>query len=214
MSIAKSVSLDALRPTLGFQSATLAISVAVATAILALIYGQTKDPIAQAQAQDTINSLAQVLPEGSYDNDVGADTLKAERNGKPVVVHLARKAGGVTAVVLELTERGYSGEIGMVVGINREGFITGVRVTRHTETPGLGDKIERAKGDWVLAFEGKGLDTPSANSWAVKKDGGIFDQFAGATITPRAVVKGVKGGLELFAHQKDTWLASPPPAGH
>jgi electron transport complex protein RnfG len=201
--------LERLRPTLGFQSGALAFAVAAATAALSLAYSATKEPIAQAQAADTLASLAQVLPEGSYDNDVGADTLRAERHGKPVVVHLARKAGAVTGVVLELAERGYSGEIALVVGIDKDGRISGVRVTRHSETPGLGDKIEQAKDDWVLDFDGRSLTDPAAERWAVKKDGGAFDQFAGATITPRAVVRGVKGALALFAAHRDAWLTSP-----
>lgn len=202
--------LDRLRPTLGFQAGTLAFSVAVATLALSVAYTNTKEPIAQALSADTLASLAQVLPEGSYDNDVGADTLQAERNGKPVIVHLARKAGAVTGVVLELGERGYSGEIGLVVGIEKNGQVSGVRITRHTETPGLGDKIEKAKTDWVLDFNGKSLADPAPERWGVKKDNGVFDQFAGATITPRAVVKGVKGALDLYATHKDAWLASTP----
>jgi electron transport complex protein RnfG len=84
------------------------------------------------------------------------------------------------------------------MGIDRSGHITGVRVIKHKETPGLGDKIEAAKNSWIFAFEGKSLGDPAADKWAVKKDGGVFDQFAGATITPRGVVKAVKGGLEFF----------------
>ncbi|MBL8448209.1 MAG: electron transport complex subunit RsxG [Zoogloeaceae bacterium] len=203
--------LDRLRPSLGFQAGTLAISVAAATLALSVAYTHTKEPIAQALSADTLASLAQVLPQGSYDNDVGADTLAAQRNGKPIVVHLARRGGAVTGVVLELAERGYSGDIGLVVGIQRDGRVSGVRVTRHTETPGLGDKIEKAKTDWVLDFNGKSLADPTPERWGVKKDSGVFDQFAGATITPRAVVKGVKGALDLYATHRDLWLASPPP---
>jgi electron transport complex protein RnfG len=81
-----------------------------------------------------------------------------------------------------------------------------VRVLKHSETPGLGDKIEPAKDDGIHAFDGKSLGDPAADKWAVKKDGGVFDQFAGATITPRAVVRAVKGGLELFARERAVML--------
>jgi len=93
-----------------------------------------------------------------------------------------------------------------VMGVDRDGRVLGVRVTRHTETPGLGDKIEANRNPWVLSFTGKSLGDPVAARWAVRKDGGDFDQFAGATITPRAVVAAVKQGLERFAAQRDAML--------
>jgi electron transport complex protein RnfG len=89
-----------------------------------------------------------------------------------------------------------------MMGVDRDGKMLGVRVIKHSETPGLGDKIEPAKSDWIHGFEGKFLGSPPAEKFAVKKDGGVFDQFAGATITPRAVVKSVKGGLAFFAKEK------------
>jgi electron transport complex protein RnfG len=93
-----------------------------------------------------------------------------------------------------------------MMGVDRDGHVLGVRVLKHTETPGLGDKIEPAKDDWIRAFEHKFLGDPPPEKWAVKKDGGVFDQFSGATITPRAVVKAVKGGLEFFEREKPVLL--------
>ena len=90
----------------------------------------------------------------------------------------------------------------MIMGVDRDGNILGVRVLSHKETPGLGDKIEAAKSDWILNFTGRSLDNLTSAQWAVKKDGGVFDQFAGATITPRAVVGAVRDGLELFAARR------------
>jgi electron transport complex protein RnfG len=92
------------------------------------------------------------------------------------------------------------------MGVSRDGQLLGVRVLSHRETPGLGDKIETAKDTWIHAFEGKSLASPAADKWAVKKDGGVFDQFSGATITPRAVVRAVKDGLELFARERPRML--------
>ena len=88
------------------------------------------------------------------------------------------------------------------VVLGEDGKALGVRVLKHTETPGLGDKIEVSKGDWVKSFDGKSLGNPAPEQWGVKKDNGIFDQFAGATITPRAVVKAVKGGMDFFTAHK------------
>jgi electron transport complex protein RnfG len=108
---------------------------------------------------------------------------------------------------------GYAGAIDCIMGIDRTGKITGVRVIVHKETPGLGDKIEAAKNLWIFAFDGKSLGDPAADKWAVKKDGGVFDQFAGATITPRGVVKAVKGGLEFFDKNRAQLLDGSAPAG-
>ena len=98
-------------------------------------------------------------------------------------------------------------EVGAVmISIDGTGRMLGARVIKHQETPGLGDKIEVAKSKWIRDFDGKSLESPPAEKWVVKKDGGVFDQFAGATITPRAVMKAVKGGLEFFAAHKQEIL--------
>jgi electron transport complex protein RnfG len=119
----------------------------------------------------------------------------------------------VEAVVFQVTGYGYAGRILCMMGVDREGRILGVRVLKHAETPGLGDKIEPAKADWIHRFEGKSLGNPPPEQFAVKKDGGVFDQFAGATITPRAVVKAVKGGLEFFTREKSVLLGDSVGAG-
>jgi electron transport complex protein RnfG len=98
---------------------------------------------------------------------------------------------------------GYSGEIRLLVGIDLDGRILGVRVTNHRETPGLGDRIETRKSDWVHSFDGRSLGNPPAEQWNVKKNGGVFDQFTGATITPRAVVKAVQHSLAYFRQNRD-----------
>ena len=116
-----------------------------------------------------------------------------------VQVYRALSAGQVTALAFQVEGRGYAGEIDVLLGLDADGRILGARVLSHKETPGLGDKIEVAKDDWILAFDGLSLGDPPPERWAVKKDGGDFDQFSGATITPRAVVRALKGGLEFFA---------------
>ncbi len=187
------------RERIGYQGISLGIVALVASAALALGNRFTHDAIAEAQARDLANSLAQVLPAGSYDNDLLTDTKKIDAGKTEVTVHLARKAGALTGAVFRMAERGYSGEIHVLLGVDPAGKLLGVRVVRHTETPGLGDKIEIAKAKWILAFDGKSLGDPPPERWGVKKDGGVFDQFAGATVTPRATVKAVKKGLEFFA---------------
>jgi electron transport complex protein RnfG len=108
----------------------------------------------------------------------------------------------VTAVAYEIFGTGYAGEMKLMLGIDREGKVLGVRVLAHKETPGLGDKIEVKKGDWILRFDGLSLGNPPLERWKVKKDGGQFDQFAGATITPRGVLTAIRSGLEFFAANK------------
>lgn len=192
---------------LWYQGASLGVVALAASAALAFAHQATGPAIAEAAARDMALSLAQVLPENFSDNDLLADTLTLQPKGSPpVVVHQARKGDRVMGVVFPVVGKGYAGPIHIVMGVNREGRLLGVRVTRHTETPGLGDKIEVAKHDWVHSFVGKSLDNPVPARWAVQKDGGEFDQFAGATITPRAVVNAVRGGLELFAHHRSTML--------
>ena len=193
------------REKLGYQPLSLGIIAMITSAALAFGNQVTHDGIRKAEELDLKASLAQVLPEGFADNDLLKDTMKINgADGKPVTLYRARKAGAVTGTVFQVSSRGYAGEIVVLIGIDHEGKMLGARVIKHQETPGLGDKIDVAKSKWVLDFDGKSLTSPPAEKWAVKKDGGAFDQFAGATITPRAVMKAVKGGLEFFAaHQQE-----------
>jgi len=115
----------------------------------------------------------------------------------------------VTGVAYKIKGHGYGGEIDLILAVDCDGTILGTRVLSHSETPGLGDKIEASRTDWILGFDGRSLSNPPPERWAVKKDGGVFDQFTGATITPRGVVRAIKGGLELFRDHREALLASP-----
>ena len=177
-----------------------------ATLFLAVAYGLTKEPIEQSALEDLRHSLEQVIPTSIYDNNPAADTLQLQIGGAPLLVYRASKAKRITGVAFEASRQGYSGEIRLLLGIDENGKLLGVRVLKHTETPGLGDKIELNRNDWITRFSGKSLSDPPDAQWAVKKDGGPFDQFAGATITPRAVVNGIRDGLRLFAAHRSTLL--------
>ena len=112
-------------------------------------------------------------------------------------IYLAKQAGKTIAVIIPATASdGYSGDIDLIVGVNRDGSVAGVRVLSHKETPGLGDQVDLKKSDWILGFAGRSLENPEPSGWAVKKDKGVFDQFTGATITPRAVVGTTLGVLQ------------------
>ncbi len=200
------MNLEQLRGKLVYQGLLLGGAALLTSAALAFASRATVPEIRAAEAADLKQSLTQVLS-GEYDNDLLKDTLElpdVNESGanEKVTVYRARRAGKVEAVVYRVVGKGYAGSIVCVMGVSREGKILGVRVIKHAETPGLGDKIEPAKSDWIHSFEGRWLGDPVADKWAVKKDGGVYDQFAGATITPRGVVKAVKGGLEFFEANK------------
>jgi electron transport complex protein RnfG len=189
----------------------------VATAMLAFTYDRTEPTITRSQQAEKLALLKQVLPAELYDNDLLANQRSVppdETLGtrQPSTMWIARRGGEVTAVVVEaIAPDGYGGSIDLVVGIGIDGSVTGVRVTAHRETPGLGDYIVRSKSPWVEQFVGKSLTAPEAKYWKVAKDGGRFDARAGATITPRAVVKAVKGTLDYFARHRAAILAPSPP---
>lgn len=176
----------------------LALFAAGTTALSAAVYTLTKDIIAEQAALVQKKLLDQVVPESLYDNELAKECYLVTNeailgNKLPRHLYIARKDGQPVAAALESTAPdGYSGAIHLLVGADFNGNVLGVRVTEHHETPGLGDKIETRISDWITHFTGKKLESAQDPHWAVKKDGGDFDQFTGATITPRAVVNATK----------------------
>jgi electron transport complex protein RnfG len=176
-------------------------------ALLAFTDVFTDEPIKQRRIEDLQNSLVQVLPPSIYDNNPALDVMTVpSEEGKDVKIYRATKGGQVTGVAYETVGHGYAGEVRLIMGVDPEGKLLGVRATLHKETPGLGDKIEPKKTPWILQFTGLSLGNPPIEKWKVKKDGGQFDQFSGATITPRAVVTAIRNGLEFFAANKPKLL--------
>ncbi|BCB28772.1 electron transport complex subunit RnfG [Sulfurimicrobium lacus] len=171
--------------------------------LLAVTDMVTAKDIAARALEDKQNSLSQVIPNSLHDNNPVTDSFAMkDDHGKDITVYRARKDGKVSGLAYEIYGTGYGGEIKLMLGVDVAGNVLGVRVLAHHETPGLGDKIEEKKGDWILRFTGLSLLDPVIDKWKVKKDGGQFDQFAGATITPRGVVLAIRNGLEFFAaHQ-------------
>lgn len=171
--------------------------------LLAITDRVTAKDIAARALEDKVNSLSQVMPADIHDNNPVTDSITLKNaEGKDITVYRAKRNGKVTGVAYEIYGTGYAGEIKLMMGVDAEGNILGVRALAHHETPGLGDKIDEKKTDWILRFTGLSLTNPPEDKWKVKKDGGQFDQFAGATITPRGVVKAIHGGLEFFAAHK------------
>jgi electron transport complex protein RnfG len=181
----------------------------IGTGLVALTYEGTAARIAENERQELLRSLHQLIAPSEHDNDLYSDTItvtdKALLGSKDgVTVYRARRAGHpVAAVIAATAPNGYSGNIRLLIGIRYNGTLAGVRVLSHKETPGLGDAIEAERSDWILGFAGKSLQSPDDNGWKVKKDGGQFDQFTGATITPRAVVKAVYNTLRYYEQHRD-----------
>ncbi len=163
--------------------------------------------------QALMRSLNEVMPHNQHDNDLLADRITVT---DPLLgrsehhIYRARLADQASGVVLEATAPdGYGGNIALIVGVNAQGTVSGVRVVPpHNETPGLGDNIETKKSDWIYGFNGRSLADPAEAGWAVKKDGGEFDSFTGATITPRAVVGAVHRALQYFDANRDNLFAA------
>lgn len=196
----------------------LVIFAGVATAMLASTFDITRSEITHNEQQAQRALIAQVMPATLHDNDLldaastlAPDDLLGTRNASRAWV--GRRQGQATGVVLEaIAPDGYSGDIALLIGISADGRITGVRVTSHKETPGLGDYIEIAKSRWITQFDGKSLTDPADAGWKVQRDGGQFDARAGATITPRAIVKAVNGALHYFVRHRGRLLATQGPA--
>ncbi len=190
---------------------------ALATAlVISTTFLQTRDRIAQQQRMAEEKALLEILPQKSHDNSLLDDTLSAPVGDAllqltaPRPIYRARRDGEVTALIVPARAAdGYSGAIDMIVGVSRDGSIAGVRVLSHRETPGLGDKIERRKSDWITDFRGHSLANTAAPDWAVKKEGGVFDQFTGATITPRAVINATRRALEFVAQNREGLFELP-----
>ncbi len=199
---------------------TFGISIfAIVTAgLIALTQVSTKEQIVENERAQQAKALYEIIPANSIDNDLLHHAINIEA---PILGYTHANAyqamlnGQVSAVILPvITPDGYSGDISLIVGINADASVAGVRVLSHKETPGLGDKVDLRKSDWILGFNQTSMQGADDKNWAVKKDGGQFDQFTGATITPRAIVIAVSRALQFFEKNRIILLspvASPMP---
>ncbi len=192
---------------------TLIAFALVFTALLAYVFNITKAPIEKSEAEARMALFRQIVPENMHDNDILKDQVSIAPNDllgnkQATIANRARINNAPAAVILEaIAHDGYSGDIKLLIAIKYDGSISGVRVLTHKETPGLGDYIDIAKGNWIKLFGGESLTKTSDKNWNVKKDNGTFDYMAGATITPRAVVKAVHKALQYFEANKQTLFA-------
>lgn len=191
----------------------------IGTTLLAITHDLTGETIAQSEQREKLKLISQIVPRTSYDNDivqdihlVPADALLGTQDASPA--YIGRRQGKPAIVALEVVAPdGYSGAIKLLLSIHSDGSIGGVRVISHKETPGLGDYIEIAKSNWITQFGDTSLANHTEQDWKVKKDGGQFDSMAGATITPRAVVKAIYKALQYFAlHREELFAVNASPS--
>ncbi|MGI1943845.1 electron transport complex subunit RsxG [Shewanella glacialipiscicola] len=193
----------------------LALFALICTGLVAVVNQQTADKITQQEQQELMRVLHQLIPDEIHDNDLTAQcTLLLDKDAlgtdNPMPAYIATMAGKPVAIAIEaIAPDGYNGNIKLIVGVNTQGEVLGVRTLTHQETPGLGDKIELRKSNWVSQFVGKVLDSQDDKQWLVKKDGGDFDQFTSATITPRAYVKAVKNAVWYFNNNQAQIFSQP-----
>ena len=197
----------------------LFLFVLVFTSLLSGAYLWTLPSIEAAAAEEKMKLIDAVLPRDRYDNKLLDDAVTLDAAPElgldaPARILRARKSGRIEALVLEaVAPDGYSGKIRLLLALRADGEVIGVRVIAHKETPGLGDYIEPQKDrnkarPWITQFDGLNPATIDAHAWQVRKDGGRFDSVAGATVTPRAVVKAVRKAGLFVAANRERILAS------
>lgn len=198
--------MTAMQRNIAISALILALFTALGVGLVAGIQQVTAKRIAANQRAALLRSLNTLIPAEEYDNDLVNDTIEVPANelidpDRATTLYIARRRGEPIAVVFTpVALEGYGGSIYLLVGLYMDGTLAGTRVLSHRETPGLGDPIHQDRSDWILAFAGRSLNNPHKQGWAVKRDGGQFDQFTGATISPRAVVKAVYNTLIYFEY--------------
>ena len=194
---------------------TLAVIAAVCALLVATTHRVTAERIAANERQRLERNLRPVLAGVAHDNDLLASRLTLPPpHGLPgpgaAIIYRAYANGEPAAALFVVTAMdGYAGPIRLLLGIRADGTVSGLRVLDHRETPGLGDRIETERTDWSLQFHGRSLDDPPVEDWAIRVDGGDFDQLTGASITPRAVIKAVRETLLYFAAHREVVFAAP-----
>lgn len=188
----------------------------IGTLLLASVFDVTRAPIEASEKAARLSLFKEILAAENYDNDLLASQVTIAPNALlgnrlPSIANVAKQQQQTAGVILEaIAHDGYSGDIKLLIAIRADGSISGVRVLAHKETPGLGDYIDIAHGNWIKLFDNESLEKTAAEQWQVKKDGGQYDYMVGATITPRAVVKAVKQALQFYQQNKQTLFAVHP----
>jgi len=205
-----------LRQSITRNSMLLAVFAVCTTLLIAGTYLLTRERIAEEKRRAEEKALLEIVPRDRHDNTMLDEVIAVgpEASGLGLTeekrIYIARQGDAAVAAIIPVkAPDGYTGAIDLIVGVNADGSIAGVRTLSHKETPGLGDKVDLKKSDWILGFNGRSLDNPGLQGWAVKKDKGVFDQFTGATITPRAVVAATHRALQYADANSSILFAKP-----
>ena len=205
--------------SIGLSGSVLAVFAAITSVAIGWTYLATKDQIDMEVRRAEARQLLEIFPPETHDNDIVDDGFELVADTPLLGIREARQGyrvrqnDRVIGVILPATARdGYSGDIRALVGVRDDGTVAGVRVVAHRETPGLGDKVDLRKSDWILGFDNRSLSDPDLSGWNVEKDGGVFDQFTGATVTPKALILATRRALEyarlnaemLFETERDS----------
>lgn len=197
------------------SAATLTIIAAICTALVAFTHRLTDERIAANEQAWLESNLQPALAGVSYDSGIGESrvTIAAPHalpGSEDALIYRVYSEGKPVAALFVVSARdGYAGPIRFLVGIGVDGRVTGVHVLEHRETPGLGDLVESSKSDWAKQFSGRAIGDPVTGGWAIRRDGGTFDQLTGASVTPRAIVKAVLATLEYFDENRDALFSMP-----
>lgn len=197
------------------SGATLAMIAAICTTLVAATYRATAERIAANEKALLEQSLQPALAGVFYDSGISESRLVLPPphglpgNDTALIYRVYAEDRPVAALFAVTARDGFSGPIRVLVGIDADGTLTGLRILEHRETPGLGDKIESTRSDWVYQFEGRSIGDPAVAGWAIRGDGGEFDQLTGASVTPRAVIKAVRDTLIYFAARRDEVFSLP-----
>ena len=189
--------------SIGLSGTVLALFAAITSVAIGWTYLGTKAQIDFEVRRAEARQLLEIFPPDTHDNEIVDDVFEVAAETALLGIrerrqgYRVRRGNTVVGVILPATARdGYSGDIRALVGVRRDGSVAGVRVVDHRETPGLGDKVDLRKSDWILDFNERSLANPALSGWNVAKEGGVFDQFTGATVTPRAVILATRRALE------------------
>jgi Na+-translocating ferredoxin:NAD+ oxidoreductase subunit G len=176
---------------------------------VALIAAFSRERIAANERAWFVAHLDALIPAALRDNDLYADAIMvsdAELLGTtPTLIYRARRSNTpVGAIIAATAPDGYGGPIELLIAVDYQGAVLGVDVLRHTETQGIGDGFAPHRSQWLQKLMGRSLSNPQPKQWTIRKDGGEFDQFTGASVTPRAILKAVRQALEYYALHRES----------
>jgi H+/Na+-translocating ferredoxin:NAD+ oxidoreductase subunit G len=188
----------------------LTITSLVCFIFIIIVHNISKDKISINKERAALAVINEVMPI-KYDNDLFNDNVIIDvpayiNPTKSITAYRARVNNQPRAVsLMPVMTKGYNGNISLIIGIAYDGALTGVRILQHNETEGFGDKAHQDKTDWLLGFNNHSFEGLPEEKWAVKKDGGEFDQLSGATITSRSIINIVYKVLEYYSENRNSF---------